>query len=1105
MKKIRHLGLIGMLIIAQSLAYSQANSVELKDGTGTVISTYSSINAAVSAIPLNLTQSYIVELTAAYTAANETYPITISARTGASPTNTITIRPALGAGAKTLSSSSQIFVFNDADYVYIDGREGGIGNSSSLSLICSATNSTNTVTFQNGATFNKISYCTISHGSTTSAGRAIHFTTSSNPSGNSNNTIEYCNIPGGRYRISLNGTNGNENKFNTIRGCTMNDIIFVGIWVQANTGNITIDSCSFQNFSATGNGGYFILLDSQRDTTIIKNCTFKDLQNSSQTSNSPAIYFRSGVAGNCNSKIYNNFISFEQGNANATNLVGITFEGSAGYTSEIYNNTIKIGGTMNSVGTSGNVVSTCVRVQTTNASNLDFKNNLFLNTRTGGNAGVLHTCMNFTNTVTPITADYNTYNSTQGTLIRYGTTNYTNFANWQSFVPAGNELNSNTTTVQTVSGSDLHLTGASVGDLNLIGTPVSYILRDIDGQPRNPTMPYRGADEAAPVQTNCSGSPGIGTAVASNVNVCMNSTTNLGIAGIFTSLPDLTFQWQSSPDNITYTNISGATSDTYQATITGDIWFRAIVTCTTSAISETTIPVQVFLLNPPTVGGISVSNIGDTYTYTATGVTGTVTNYLWDLGNGQTSTSQNPSVTYTSGGPLTVTVTVSNACGSNTASTTVNVGCTGTPPQTSVLSNTLSACLNDPITLTLNGLTGSLLGYIYQWESSTDGTIFAPMGVPSNPTLNTTLTQTTYYRCNVTCANSNLSTISSDIMISLLLPPTIDSITYTNSGNLYSFSTAGITGNPTSYSWNFGNGSTSTAPNPTITFTNAGTYTVTLTITNGCGSISTSKVITVGCTGPAPAAQIISSDIDVCMGDPITLTLSGLNPQEALTYTYQWQSSIDGTTFTDIAGATSNTYSTTVSNEKFYRCVITCPQNTPTPSLPVALNLQFVPAGTNINTIVNGNTYIFSLGLIGNYTYLWDFGDGSTSTLTNPQHTYTTPGTYVVTVIVSGPCGNDTLEITITPAVSLENHNIDLGLSIYPNPTNDVFVIESNTTQIISQIKIIDILGKTVYIDGKASSLPLSISTKSLNLQTGIYFIEISSQNITNTFKLIVN
>src|SRR5690606_32876871 len=148
---------------------------------------------------------------------------------------------------------------------------------------------------------------------------------------------------------------------------------------------------------------------------------------------------------------------------------------------------------------------------------------------------------------------------------------------------------------------------------------------------------------------------------------------------------------------------------TYQATITGDIWFRAIVTCTTSAISETTIPVQVFLLNPPTVGGISVSNIGDTYTYTATGVTGTVTNYLWDLGNGQTSTSQNPSVTYTSGGPLTVTVTVSNACGSNTASTTVNVGCTGTPPQTSVLSNTLSACLNDPITLTLNGLTGSLL------------------------------------------------------------------------------------------------------------------------------------------------------------------------------------------------------------------------------------------------------------------------------------------------------------------------------------------------------------------------------------------------------------
>jgi PKD repeat protein len=42
-------------------------------------------------------------------------------------------------------------------------------------------------------------------------------------------------------------------------------------------------------------------------------------------------------------------------------------------------------------------------------------------------------------------------------------------------------------------------------------------------------------------------------------------------------------------------------------------------------------------------------------------------------------------------------------------------------------------------------------------------------------------------------------------------------------------------------------------------------------------------------------------------------------------------------------------------------------------------------------------------------SYLWRFGDGNTSTLQNPQHTYTTPGTYSVTLIVSSPFGVDSI------------------------------------------------------------------------------------------------
>ena len=41
-------------------------------------------------------------------------------------------------------------------------------------------------------------------------------------------------------------------------------------------------------------------------------------------------------------------------------------------------------------------------------------------------------------------------------------------------------------------------------------------------------------------------------------------------------------------------------------------------------------------------------------------------------------------------------------------------------------------------------------------------------------------------------------------------------------------------------------------------------------------------------------------------------------------------------------------------------------------------------------------------------TWRWDFGDGSESTARNPAHVYTSPGTYIVTLSVSGDCGEDT-------------------------------------------------------------------------------------------------
>lgn len=70
-----------------------------------------------------------------------------------------------------------------------------------------------------------------------------------------------------------------------------------------------------------------------------------------------------------------------------------------------------------------------------------------------------------------------------------------------------------------------------------------------------------------------------------------------------------------------------------------------------------------------------------------------------------------------------------------------------------------------------------------------------------------------------------------------------------------------------------------------------------------------------------------------------------------------------------------------------------------------------------------------SIGVIT--TWLWDFGDGSTSSAQNPGHIYTVPGIYTVTLTVTGPGGTDTITGTITvlaPSATPTNTNTPVGV-----------------------------------------------------------------------------
>jgi hypothetical protein len=97
-----------------------------------------------------------------------------------------------------------------------------------------------------------------------------------------------------------------------------------------------------------------------------------------------------------------------------------------------------------------------------------------------------------------LVSDYNNFypvNPTNGNVGYWNTAATPTLANWQT--ASGQDANSITKQVFFVSATDLHLTGSSNGDFDLIGTPIAGITDDIDGDLRNANFPYMGCDEAS--------------------------------------------------------------------------------------------------------------------------------------------------------------------------------------------------------------------------------------------------------------------------------------------------------------------------------------------------------------------------------------------------------------------------------------------------------------------------------------------------------------------------------------------------------------------------------------------------------------------------------
>ena len=123
----------------------------------------------------------------------------------------------------------------------------------------------------------------------------------------------------------------------------------------------------------------------------------------------------------------------------------------------------------------------------------------------------------------PIISDYNNLYCNGSYLLFYRPTYFYISSLTQFKTLTGLDMHSKDKPVQFVSEYDLHLAGTSLHDTDLIGIPIPEVTDDIDGQPRNPLYPYKGADEAdfpLPVELSSL------TSSVDKINVTLNWTTS---------------------------------------------------------------------------------------------------------------------------------------------------------------------------------------------------------------------------------------------------------------------------------------------------------------------------------------------------------------------------------------------------------------------------------------------------------------------------------------------------------------------------------------------------------------------------------------------------
>ncbi len=423
---------------------------------------------------------------------------------------------------------------------------------------------------------------------------------------------------------------------------------------------------------------------------------------------------------------------------------------------------------------------------------------------------------------------------------------------------------------------------------------------------------------------------------------------------------------------------------------------------------------------------------------------------LWDFGDGTTSTLLSPVKLYTTPGVYKIKL-VSNFtyCSDSTTKTiTILAG-----PKVDFDASNLIGC-KLPHTANFTNLSVGGVSYLWNFGDGTTSTIVSPTHIFTKyGNFAVTLVVTNASGCKDSLVKNALVNIAAPKITSITGLPVRGCIPYTINPLAVVTSSEPVT----SYQWDFGDGTTSTLDKPSHIYTTSGAYTVKLIVLTGSGCTDTIRITDAVKVGTRPSTAFSADPLDVCAQTKVTF--SDLSAGTPFIHEWFWQFGDGGNS---VAQNPLHLYTDT---GRFKVALITTnfgcsdtliKNNYIHVSPPIArFDTAFLCTSPLTRNFIDKS--------IGASTWSWDFGDGTSSDIQFPSHTYAKPGNYKVILKVT----NGTCEHILSKFVKVVNEDPRL-LS-----TDSVSCHNARMTYTVTNVTASNIVDYTWYAAGAETVTPI--------------------------------